>query len=242
MISRHSRTYNDIFSHIYDTYGWNYYPEYFADQLLTWTEATAFAPKSVLDLGCGSGILCGILSERLRPERLRGMDLAESMISIARGHYPQLEFEIGDMVTYDPGAEFELVTCTYDALNHVLDPAAVGQVFRNVARYLAPGGFFVFDLLRAEESEPVEREILEETEDGTLSFEVTLDENNILSMEIYREAGGKEERVEAVRERIYPIGQIRDMICESGLKIVSIDDHFPGQTQKNVSWIIILTK
>jgi len=38
------------------------------------------------------------------------------------------------------------VLCTFDSLNHVLDPDALADVFAGVRRALRPGGRFVFDV------------------------------------------------------------------------------------------------
>ena len=53
--------YSDLFCKVYDAFGWNYYPEIFGQQLLTWLERKGSRPKTAMDLACGTGILCEIL-------------------------------------------------------------------------------------------------------------------------------------------------------------------------------------
>ena len=55
--------YSDIFCKVYNEFGWNYYPEIFGQQLLSWLKARGFSPKNALDLGCGTGVLCRILKD-----------------------------------------------------------------------------------------------------------------------------------------------------------------------------------
>ena len=40
----------------------------------------------------------------------------------------------------------DVVTCHFDALNHILDAKDLRQIFANTARLLRPGGLFLFDL------------------------------------------------------------------------------------------------
>ena len=122
--------YSDVFCKVYNEFGWNYYPEAFGGQLLRWMEETKADVKSALDLACGTGILCRILHET--GVAACGADLSEGMIAIAREHNPEIPFEVADMITYRPEEQFDLVTCTGDALNHIMSLADVKTIFRNV--------------------------------------------------------------------------------------------------------------
>ena len=51
--------YSDVFCKVYHEFGWNYYPEAFAEQLLQWLRQRNVMPRSSLDLACGTGVLCG---------------------------------------------------------------------------------------------------------------------------------------------------------------------------------------
>ena len=50
--------YSDLFSRVYDAFGWNYYPEEFAVLLQRWMEKNQIRVQSMLDIGCGTGVLC----------------------------------------------------------------------------------------------------------------------------------------------------------------------------------------
>ena len=47
------------------------------------------------------------------------------MIAIARENCPEAHFEVADMTIYRPERQFDLVTCTGDAINHIPDLADV---------------------------------------------------------------------------------------------------------------------
>jgi predicted TPR repeat methyltransferase len=101
------------------------------------------AQMDILDLGCGTG-LCG---ERLRDlaRRLVGVDLAPKMLEVARnrGCYQELvEAEIGQYLPAQAPASFDLVLAA-DVLIYIGD---IGELMREVARVLRPGGWFAFSI------------------------------------------------------------------------------------------------
>ena len=156
--------YSDIFCKVYNEFGWNYYPEAFGQQLLQWMAVQDFHPKTSMDLACGTGVLCEILREQGIASA--GMDFSSGMIHIARSRNSQIPYEVADMTTYCPDRQFDLVTCTGDAVNHIAALSDVEKIFQNVYQYLAPGGYFVFDLLNENEvsdSEPFEMDVDETT-------------------------------------------------------------------------------
>ena len=140
--------YSDVFCKVYNEFGWNYYPEVFGQQLLTWLQRHQQRPETALDLGCGTGVLCEILQGS--GIRTTGMDLSSGMIQIARQGDPNITYEVGNMITYCPDRQFDLVTCTGDALNHIReleDLDIVGMVraqglsmeeFAKMLRYMQP--------------------------------------------------------------------------------------------------------
>ena len=111
--------YSKAFCKVYNEFGWNYFPEAFGEQLVIWLEQNQVNVKTSLDLGCGTGVLCEIL--HAIGVKSQGMDFSEGMIEIARKRNPDIFYEVADMVKYRPNQRFDLVTCTGDALNHIMD-------------------------------------------------------------------------------------------------------------------------
>ena len=92
--------YSDVFSKVYNEFGWNYYPEAFGEQLLTWLSRRGIAVRSALDLACGTGGRCRILKKAGIASR--GMDFSEGMIAIARSESPDIPYDVADMTIYRP--------------------------------------------------------------------------------------------------------------------------------------------
>jgi SAM-dependent methyltransferase len=71
------------------------------------------APSRVLDIACGTGRIAGFVSNRAPAISVTGIDISDSMLSVARREYPQVEFLHADLRedsdSIKPGS-FDLVT------------------------------------------------------------------------------------------------------------------------------------
>jgi 2-polyprenyl-3-methyl-5-hydroxy-6-metoxy-1,4-benzoquinol methylase len=96
---------------------------------------TLAAPGSVLDVGCGEGVLSEQWAQRLTSGRVVGIDLADPKLEAewAGRRQPNLEFRVmtGERIDYADG-EFDLVTAT-EVLEHVEDPEVVLAEMARVA-------------------------------------------------------------------------------------------------------------
>ena len=233
--------YSEIFSKVYDAFGWNYYPESFAQLLLKWIEEKGITVKNMLDLGCGTGVLCSIMQEH--GIEAHGMDLSHGMIAMAKEKYPQLRFEQGNMVTWKPEKSYDLVTSTCDALNHILEPEEVKAVFRNVYSYVNPGGYFLFDLLRegeAEECEPVE---LGELEGKRLQFQIRHPQEGFVTLQTDLYEGEQLVNTEKIQERIYSSEWIMEELRRDGFSDVTCTDQLlEGHEEHAATWFVIAKK
>jgi SAM-dependent methyltransferase len=72
----------------------------------------------VLDLMCGPGYLLGMIQERRPDLYLQGMDIDERYIDYAREKYPEIKFEVGDVLDWKPKELSDVVLCT-GALHHI---------------------------------------------------------------------------------------------------------------------------
>lgn len=233
--------YSDIFSRVYDAFGWNYYPESFAQLLLRWIEEMEIKVKSMLDLGCGTGVLCGIMQEH--SISTHGMDLSTGMIAMAKEKYPNIPFDVGNMVTWKPENTYDLVTSTCDALNHILDQEDVKKVFRNVYSYVNEGGYFLFDLLRegeAEECEPVD---LGELDGKRLQFQIYHPGENLVTLQTDLFDGDALMNTEKIQERLYDPEWIMEELKKAGFSEVQCTDQLLKDHDSHAAtWFMIARK
>ena len=93
------------------------------------------APRTVLDVGCGEGVLSAQWAQRPGTERVVGIDLADPKLEAewATRRHPNLEFRaLAAERTDYPDRSFELVAAT-EVLEHVSDPAVVLAEMARVA-------------------------------------------------------------------------------------------------------------
>ncbi len=108
------------------------------------------APKSALDIACGTGLVSELLHRRGYAP-VCGIDLSEAMVLIARTKaqakgYP-IRYTQQDAAALDlPGQTFDFVVSMFDSLNYITDSAALQTAFQRIFVHTAPGGVFAFDL------------------------------------------------------------------------------------------------
>ena len=209
--------YSDVFCKVYNEFGWNYYPEAFGEQLLQWIERQGIPVRTALDLACGTGVLCRILQKAGIDSR--GMDFSSGMIDIARQESPDIPYDVADMILYRPDAQFDLVTCTGDALNHIPDLSDVEKIFANIHAYLAPGGYFVFDLLDEREISTEEPFDLDFDEHISARFKITRPEEKKVHLQTQVFEDGVHSFTEDIFETVHELDTVCTLLRRQGLQI-----------------------
>src|SRR5512143_4030216 len=107
----------------------------------------AISGKSVLDVGCGGGILTESMAEL--GAKVTGIDLAEKSLQVAKLHLlesgKQVEYRkvaVEELAAERP-AHYDVVSCM-EMLEHVPDPAGI---VASCARLVKPGGQVFFSTL-----------------------------------------------------------------------------------------------
>ena len=232
--------YSDVFCKVYNEFGWNYYPEIFGEQLLIWLKKNGIQPKTAMDLACGTGVLCRILKDSGMDAA--GMDFSSGMIDIARENNPDMPFEVADMITYRPEKQFDLVTCTGDAVNHIPELSDVAKIFDNVYAYTAEGGYFVFDILNENEvstSEPFEMDF---TDTVRVWFQMTRPGEKKVNLKIRVYENGELAFEENIRETIHDPKAICDLLRNSGFRVLRCADRLLEENNPGTTWFVVAKK
>lgn len=235
--------YSSNFCKVYNEFGWNYFPEAFGEQLLIWMERNGFEPESMLDIGCGTGILCDILQQK--GIAATGIDLSEGMIGIAREEHAGCRFEVANMITYQPRCDmtFDLVTCTGDALNHILNLEDIMRVFQNVYGYLNQGGYFIFDILNEKETGDGEPIDLDYDEHVKAQFQIRKNPDRTVTLSIHVYEDGVLQVTEEINEIVYDPEVICRMLIEAGFsKVTRSNQLLEGEKTHSTTWYIIAEK
>jgi SAM-dependent methyltransferase len=111
------------------------------------------SPKTLLDLGCGTGSLTALLSSR--GYELIAADASPEMLSIAREKCAEISAKTAPLFLCQSMAQLDLygtvdaAFSSLDSLNYV-PPEELPEVFRRLNLFIEPGGLLIFDLLTPE--------------------------------------------------------------------------------------------
>jgi SAM-dependent methyltransferase len=98
--------------------------------------------NSLLDAACGTGNHIAYLREKFDVE---GLDNAPEMLAIARAKYPGCEFHLADMVDFEIGRRFDVITCLFSAIGYVQTVPRLYQALEAFGRHLQPGGMAIVE-------------------------------------------------------------------------------------------------
>ena len=110
---------------------------------------------TVVDLGCGSGILAHHVLEA--GYGVVGVDVSDAMVAMARKRAPGAKFHVGSFVS-TALPRCVAVTAIGEVLNYAFDTAndsrARAELFERVYHALVPGGLWLFDMAGPERATP----------------------------------------------------------------------------------------
>lgn len=98
--------------------------------------------RTLLDVACGTGKHLESLREHYQVE---GLDILPDLLEIARERCPEVPFHQGDMIDFDLGRRFDVVTCLFCSIGHLKTIENAELAVANMARHLQPGGILVVE-------------------------------------------------------------------------------------------------
>ena len=98
--------------------------------------------NALLDVACGTGIHLSYLKNYFDCE---GLDLDPKMLDVARKKMPEMKFHVGNMLDFDLGKQFDVVTCLFSSIGYVITVANLKRAIANMSRHLKPGGVLVLE-------------------------------------------------------------------------------------------------
>jgi trans-aconitate 2-methyltransferase len=121
-------------------------------------------PKTIYDLGCGTGEVTRLLAARWPAARVTGVDSSEEMLEKARVPGDRVAFERGDLASWTPPARADLLFSNA-AYHWIPDHRAV---FPRLLASLAPGGALAVQMPMSWDlpSHRAMREVMEEGRGG----------------------------------------------------------------------------
>ena len=100
-------------------------------------------PKSILEVGCGTGNYTQIL--RRRGYDIVGLDISESMIKLAKRKC-DCTFQVGDVRNISMPSKFDACIAMFAVMGYMVKNSDVLEALDNIRVHLNLGGLFVFDV------------------------------------------------------------------------------------------------
>lgn len=114
-----------------------------ADTLCRLIEQHKRSPGTLLlDVACGTGRHLAFLRKHFA---VMGLDLENNLLEVARRRCPGIEFYHADMLDFDLGELFDVVTCLFSAIGYVKTLDNMRLAVGNMARHLKPGGVLIVE-------------------------------------------------------------------------------------------------
>jgi len=98
--------------------------------------------KRLLDVACGTGCHLACLRDRYEVE---GLDLNDEMLQIARARCPGVPFHCGDMMEFDLGRTFDVVTCLFSSVGYAKTLPRLRLAVRTMTRHVNAGGLVIVE-------------------------------------------------------------------------------------------------
>ena len=215
---------------------------------------TDISIRQVLDLGCGTGSMT--LSLARKGYDMIGLDLSEDMLSVAESRAREeglrdILFIVGDMCSFELYGTVDAVVCCLDGINHLSRREDVDACFAMVARYLNPGGVFVFDLNTPYKFRTVysDRDYILEDDGVMCCWRNRLSRSGDVVdfyLTVFREkSDGTWTRDDGVeRERAYGIRTIKNLLSQNGLELCNVSSgyEFEAPSENTERWYITARK
>ena len=101
------------------------------------------APKqTLLDVACGTGHHMESLRKHFR---VSGLDICDQLLGVAQQRNPGVTFHSADMMDFDLGCEFDVVTCLFSSIGYVRTHEGLQDAMHCMVRHVKPGGLLVVE-------------------------------------------------------------------------------------------------
>jgi ubiquinone/menaquinone biosynthesis C-methylase UbiE len=200
--------------------------QYWRKLLLQTISKRKLKVRTLVDLMCGTGNST-IPWIRRAGWSVVGVDGSAAMLRRARKKSGRVRWYCQDIRKLRLKERAEVATCHFDALNHILSPDQLQQVFDRVAGILYPGGLFLFDI----STEHLFRWLHEREKLSTIGKNYMIASNLydpksrlVEFRQLWFIPRGRfyDKQLVRVQERPYTAGEIREMARKSGFRVLTV--------------------
>lgn len=186
--------------------------------------------RTHLDLACGTGMTVDYF--RKLGWKSTGIDASVAMLEMARARAPRAA--AGDLRALPLRGRFARITCLYDSLNHMLEPADLLAAFHAVRGVMDDDSLFLFDVNHPEiypEVWGIAEPYVSKGPDYHLEIATSFrkrDKRGRAHVTGWANVGGKRVEIDEQHlQRAYSEREINRMLGEAGLEPLDVIDFDP---------------
>ena len=209
---------------------------------------SAIPVRTVLDLGCGTGTIACLLSQR--GYRVTATDLSEEMLTQAAEKAmackePPL-FVLQSMPRLHLPEPVDAAISTLDSLNYLTRERDIRETFRRVFRFLKPGGSFIFDVNTPYKLRRMDCQLYtDETEESYCIWRTFFSEKTKVctyQVDLFRlrDDGAWDRDYEEHRERAWSAAELTELLSAAGFERIRITGDLSERAPKDTEdrWIV----
>lgn len=225
-----------------------------ADYLVRQFQKSRIPVHNVLDLACGTGSIACLLAER--GYAVTAIDGSVEMLTEAAQKAATLSLEKPPFLLHQDMPKLRLmgpvdaVVSTLDSLNYLTRPSDIQETFRRVAKYLVPGGRFIFDVNTPYKLQRMDGQVwLDEIENVYCVWRTEFSQRTKVctywvDLFRHRRDGSWSRGSEKHRERAWEESELRQWLTEAGFGRITVTgdmtDAPPGPEEDR--WIFFCEK
>ena len=234
------------FSEVYDIFMDNVPYEEWASYIIAILKEYGIEDGLVCELGCGTGKMAKILSDR--GYDMIGIDSSADMLDIAlesRSNEGRILYLNQDMKEMELYGTVRSVISVCDSMNYLLSEDELLTTFRLVNNYLDPKGIFIFDMNTKYKYEKLlsDNVFAENRDETSFIWENYYDEEDCVNeydLTLFVKEGELYRKYEEVHyQKAYDTDTIIDLIERSGLKLLAVYDAYTKDAVKDDSERVI---
>ena len=98
--------------------------------------------NTLLDVACGTGMHIAHLRDQFECE---GLDVDRNLLSIAAERNPGVQMHLADMISFNVGKRYDVITCLFSSIGYVPNVGRLEQTLQTFKRHLRPGGVVILE-------------------------------------------------------------------------------------------------
>ncbi|MGN0436943.1 MAG: class I SAM-dependent DNA methyltransferase [Lachnospiraceae bacterium] len=236
----------ESFAAVYDRFMDNIPYGDWSHYLITLLKDYQIEKGHLVELGCGTGTLCKLLSQK--GYQVTGIDLSKDMISIAKkkiGKTKNITFLQQNMcqLMLDENLTYDCFYSLCDSMNYLLYEDELLETFQGVHNYLKSDGIFIFDLKTKHFYQNIlgNQVFCDHREECSYIWENSFfEEDNVnqydLTLFIKKKHSSLFQKFEETHhQKAYELSKMIDLLTQAGLEYVTAYDAFTKNPPTNQS-------